>query len=59
MTETNRPPKKTIRGNPQGDSTIVKGAIAPSYGARRAETGPERASRLRVLVRQAKRSGNL
>ncbi len=48
---TERPPKKTIRGNPKGGGTIVKGLVAPVLGARAAESGPARAERLRRITR--------
>jgi hypothetical protein len=51
---TERPPKTTIRGNSKGPATIVKGGNCPNFGVRRAETGPERAERLRRLVRGEK-----
>lgn len=44
-------PKRTVRGNPQGRGTIVKGTVPPVDGDRQAETGPERARRLRELTR--------
>lgn len=46
------PPKKTITGNSKGD-VLVKGTL-PSSGYRRAESGPDRAARLRRIAQRSK-----
>lgn len=45
------PPKHTLIGNSKGRNVRVKGTSKPSVGNQHAETGPERARRLRGLTR--------